>query len=285
MSAPARRRAQKIFWTFVALVLFAVLVAGAILLLSGGRFFIIRTPSMGEYAPVGTLVFSTVFAYQHLQVGDMIVFHPPGTTETYFHRIHSIVHGIVATKGDINGSVDPWRITAHDIVGHEAARFVGVGWFIQGLPYIIIGAVALHILVHFYVPFLARFPTLIVGYSVMLSIVSLILKPFVRGVIDSQLVEHGKATIIFVSTGLLGLHLQATGGTGVNLVPGQVGKVVTEEIGKNGRFNIELGLHLSPLGWAGMIAVWLIPLGLCAGYAVVARRRGWDLIETVEPRC
>jgi hypothetical protein len=278
MATPSARRRTpaRIIWITLASLVFVFILSAAIFYLSGGRWFVIKTPSMGEYAPVGTLVLGTVAGLTRLRKGDVILFHPPtAPEEVYFHRIHSIAQGAIRTKGDINGSIDPWTLHSQNLIGTELGRFVGVGWFVEALPILLVGGLVLHVVTHYYVLRYWRFPVRVFGWAVLVSLAAYILKPFVRAVLLTQVVSHGKATSTIVPTGLFDLHAQAVRGTSAVLRPGQLGEVVSNHVARAGFFEINLTPSLGLATWLLLVILWLVPVILCLIYA--GRRR--DLAE------
>jgi hypothetical protein len=261
-------RTRRIIWISLASIGFAFILIAAVFYLTGGRWFVIQTPSMGQYAPVGTLVLTTVAGLTGLHKGSTIAFHPPtAPAEVYFHRILSIGHGAIRTKGDINGTIDPWTLHAHDLVGGELVRFEGLGWIVEALPILLIGGLILQVITHFYVIGYWRFPVRVMGWSVLISLAAYIIRPFVRAVLLTQVVAHGAATSSLVPTGLFDLTAQAVRGSTTLLSPGEVGTVTTTHVATNGLFEVQLAPDLDLGAWLALAAVWLIPTLLCVIYA------------------
>lgn len=260
---------RRVVWIVVASVGLAVILTAAIFYLAGGRWFVIKTPSMGEYAPVGTLVLSSVAGLSNLRRGMVILFHPPTAPgETYFHRIYSISNGVILTKGDANPSPDPWRLHPSEIVGTEFARVVGLGWLVEALPILLVGGLILHVVTHYYVVRYWRFPVRVLGWSLLAALAAYLLRPFVRAVLVSQFVSHGKATSWVIATGLFDLNVHAVRGTTTVLRPGQTGDVITTHVANSGLFEVDLSPSLGFLGWLVLIVLILVPVALCVGYAI-----------------
>lgn len=256
-------------WLSLAALLAAVLLAIAVFYLTGGRWFVIKTPSMGEYAPVGTLVLGTVTGLGALRRGTVILFHPPSApSEVYFHRIYSIHDGAIRTKGDLNATIDPWTLHAHDLIGTEFGRVVGVGWLVEALPILLVGGLILHVVSHYYVVRYWRFPVRVLGWAVLISLAAWLIKPFVRAVLLRQVVEHGKATSSLVPTGLFDVTAHAIRGTTAILRPGEPGAVVSTHVARSGLFEIDLSPSLGPVAWLLLIAIWLVPALLCIVYSI-----------------
>ena len=261
--------AKRVGWALLAVTIFAALVTAGLFYATGGRWFIVQTPSMGEYAPVGTLVVSTAVGVDGLRVGESILFHPPTAPgETYFHRIVALTDGTIRTKGDINGTTDPWTLQATDLIGRETAHLVGLGWLIQALPLLLIGGLILHALTRYYAIAYLRFPVRVLGWSMLVSLACYLIKPLVRAVQLTQNIADGTASTTLVPTGLLTLHAHAIGGSSMDLRPGQPGTVHAAVASGPGSFGIDLAPHLTPATWALLITLWLIPLALCTAYAL-----------------
>ena len=64
-------------WAAPVMVM-AALLFGVGWLVSGGRWMIVETPSMGTQAPVGSLLWVSHAEISTLQAGDFITFRPPG---------------------------------------------------------------------------------------------------------------------------------------------------------------------------------------------------------------
>ncbi|MBF4514146.1 S26 family signal peptidase [Plantibacter sp. VKM Ac-2885] len=260
-------RTLHVIWVVVILVLAGLSIAAAIAWLLGGRGFIIQTPSMAEYAPVGTFVGSMPAVLSTLRVGQMILFHPPGSTETYFHRIVDVDGGAVRTKGDLNGATDPWTLHADDLVGAEALHVVGLGWLIQAVPFLLVGGLLTWLIVRTYIRPPWKFPATVLGWALVVSIAAFVLKPFVRAVLITKTVTHDRATFSVVATGLFDIQAHAVRGTTRALRPGQPGSVRTSWQDSKGHYLADLAPHLNAWQWAIVIVVVLTPSLLCAWYA------------------
>lgn len=261
-TSPGSRTHAVALWTWGALAAAAVVIA-AIFWISGGRWFIVETPSMGEAAPVGTLVLSTPVEVTSLAVGDIITFVPPETTAVYTHRVAEIGPGGLTTRGDINGATDPWVIAQDDIVGQATTVLPGLGWLLRSLPYLLIGSLLVWILSGFLRTALRRSIARILGLSLVVSITAFILRPFVGISVLELVAGRSGAEATVVSTGLLPIRVQATGGTFVDLVSGQLGQLTIPELLDNGRYQLGSTLNLSLLGWILLGLVCATPLLWC----------------------
>jgi len=119
MIVTSRRIAQRLTRMSVNLVALAALLLAAGLLvpgLMGYERYIITGGSMSGSIELGSLVFEREVPVGSLEVGDVITYLPPadtGLTNLVTHRIHSIESSesglLFQTKGDANGSADPWK--------------------------------------------------------------------------------------------------------------------------------------------------------------------------------
>ncbi|HEV7183019.1 MAG TPA: S26 family signal peptidase [Leifsonia sp.] len=264
----ARKRTRVPLATIIVVVFTAVLVAAVagagVFYAQGGRWVVVQTPSMGEYAPVGTLVISAPVSPAQLHTGETILFHPPTSpNETYFHRIVSVAGPIIRTKGDINGSVDPWILHSSDVIGHEVARFVGVGMLLQALPILLVGGVLLEILTRYYAAAHWRAPIRVLGWSMLVAAAIVIVRPLVQAVILTQATAGSKLTAILVPTGLLTLDTHAVNGTTAVLRPGQPGSVQTSRSASAQVMHVLLSPHFDAGTVTIIGALCLVPTVIC----------------------
>lgn len=132
-----------LYWLGVVAACVALM---AILGCVGARLFgyspyVMYGGSMGSAVPLGSIAFIEDVPAESLEVGDVIVFQPPSSGEAgepLMHRIVSIeeVDGqrVVRTKGDANGSADPWDLRLSGEGGRLVFAVPYVGhllWFLQ----------------------------------------------------------------------------------------------------------------------------------------------------------
>ena len=119
-------------------LLSAVLAATilAALVVVGPRFLpyqvlVVRSGSMSPTIPTGSLVVYHRVSSAQVNKGQVILYNEPGNPAiTITHRVVKVVNDpsgrFFITKGDANGSPDPWHIKA-----------AGVGWVVAGhVPYL-----------------------------------------------------------------------------------------------------------------------------------------------------
>lgn len=282
-SAPLARR--------LGAPLLAVAVVGAVALAvaagafhhGGGRWFVVTSSSMGEAAPVGTLVLTEPTRASgpsaDLRVGDVVTFRPPTVPgEVYTHRVASTGADGVRTSGDTTGAVDPWLLGDDDLVGRAVALLPGVGWLVRGLPWLALGALAVWAVGTRLRSDSARSAfRLVAGCAVVLGVVS-VLRPFVGAVLLSTTVDAaGRGVAHVVSTGLVPVRVAAEGGGHADLVSGAVGQVPVPA----GASAVDLttSLHLPVVGWVVVALICASPLiavltlGLPAGEPRAERGR------------
>ncbi|CAN5140777.1 hypothetical protein BH09ACT1_BH09ACT1_27250 [soil metagenome] len=244
-----------------SLAMIAIVAAVMLFQLSGHSYFIVQTPSMGQTAPVGTLVLDTPTTVKKLAVGDIISFHPPTSPkQVYTHRIVAIGStGGITTRGDINGVDDPWVVTQSDLIGEVTTILPHAGWIIRAIPLLLVGSVFV-----WFATRLLRSPTRraafrISGLSFVVAGTVAILHPFVKVILLTAVADHKGAHATIVSTGMLPVRVTAVDGSSVDLVSGQVGHI-TAQAAAHANYQIGTTLNLPIWGWIIFFAVCSIPL-------------------------
>lgn len=229
--------------------------------LTGGRWFVIRTASMGQAGPVGTLVLTRPTSIAATHVGDIISFHAPGSGEVYTHRVVAKTPAGLRTQGDANAVPDSWALTNTNLIGKVTHRWWGVGWILRALPLVLLCLAVLWLLTAL-IPHAWRSPTRLAGAALTFAFASLVLHPWL-GVekIDVVPADGGGARIRVVSTGILPIRVTGGAGNGsVRLVDGQVGTILVRHPAANGAYHLDPSLSLSLGWWIAVIAVCLVPL-------------------------
>lgn len=262
MSHPQRKRSLPrvtVIWAVTAIFLFLALFL-VTFWAQGGRYFAVETPSMGQAAPVGSMVFSLPTPFSRLVVGDIISFHPPTSpSETYTHRIVAISSTGVTTRGDNNGIADPWRVTSPFMIGRVAFVGFGVGWLTRCIPLLTLGFALVWFITRYLRSPTRRSAFRIGGYAFVFAMTVAIVRPFVRMLLLTATAAHGRAHANLVSTGILPIRVTAVGGTFVDLLSGQKGAVSVATVAK-AHYQIGADLNLTPLGWILFFACCGIPL-------------------------
>lgn len=262
----ARSRAPRPAVVLAAIALVLIVAGSAAVLvahLGGVRWFEVETPSMGRAAPVGTLVVTTPVAPADLRVGDVIAFVPPTAGgRTYTHRIVAIAaDGSLRTRGDLNGATDGWSITPAAVVGRAALLLPGAGFLLRGLPLLLVGNAVVWLATALIREPAPRQALRLVGFSLVVALAGLVLKPFVHLQVLAVSAAQGAVDATVVSTGLLPVTAHtAGGGDSVMLRAGQSG-TLTMPIGEDG-YRLSAALDLQPLAWVALVAICLVPLAV-----------------------
>jgi signal peptidase I len=249
----------------VAAIAGALLIAALLFLSAGGRWFVVETPSMGEAAPVGTLVMDMPVRTAALHVGDIISFQVAAAPETtYTHRIIDIdATGGIHTRGDINGATDPWTLTQENIVGSPVLLIPYLGWLFRAAPILLIGTLLIWILTSPFTDRVTRSSLRVAGASLTASYAAFILKPFVNVTMITNTATPNAVHATVVSSGMFPVRVEARGGTIAHLVDGEVGRITIRELNRHGSYQLASNIDLDVFGWALLIGTCLIPLVWC----------------------
>jgi signal peptidase I len=265
LGAPTATRFEVVLAWSVAVIAAVLLAAAALFLTSGGRMFVVETPSMGEAAPVGTLVLDLPVQVSSLHVGDIVSFRVSEAPDTtYTHRIIAIdADGGVHTRGDVNGATDPWTLTQENIVGTPALLVPHLGWLFRAAPLLLIGTLLIWVLTSPFSDRITRSSLRIAGSALTVSFAAFVLKPFVNVATITNTASPHSVVATVISSGMFPVRVQAQGGGSVHLVDGQVGRVVIDKLTSDGQYQLTSNIDLDPLGWALLVAACLVPLVLC----------------------
>lgn len=253
----------------------------------GGAWLSVRTPSMGTYAPVGTLLWVKPTDVDHVRVGDVITFRSPRVTvgaggatsgtatvpsRTYTHRVvDRNPDGTLQTKGDLNATEDPWRVDQDHLVGRVTARWRGVGWLVQALPLLLLGGIALWVLTAVLAPGPARAPARVLGTAALVAVAIYLYNPLF-GATQMSFVPLGEpgARATYVGTGMLPVKLQADAMTSVPVQTGHERSIVVPHQSDDGRYRVRV---VPTIPWQ----TWLVVVAGCLAPAV------WSVIVGAEP--
>ncbi|MFD1722317.1 S26 family signal peptidase [Amnibacterium endophyticum] len=258
---PGGGRARVATRLLAAVALVAVAACAAAIAVTGARIFVVESPSMGRAAPVGTLVIGLpVQEGQALRDGEVITYHPPGSDSTYTHRIVQVEADGYRTRGDINGTDDPWIVRPDMIVTRAVALVPVAGWLVRLAPAVAGGCAAVWAL-----GLLLRDPSRrasmrMLGCSLVLSAAFWFYKPFVGYLLLQARSCTGGVEATVVSTGVLPIRLQAAGDPAhaIDLVSGQVGRL-TLPGDAHGHAGFTAAPHLDLLGWLLLALLCLAP--------------------------
>lgn len=255
---PTRRRIRD-----AVVVAFVIAALGFVAFLgywvaSGGRWYVVQTPSMGTSAPVGTLLWVEPVHAADLHVGDLITFHPPHSGSTYSHRVLALnPDGTISTKGQITAP-DPWRLTQANLVGRVDMRWWGIGWLVRAAPYLVLGGLVLWFAIRRFATRRWRLPSALLGAAFLVCLCIVILRPLTRAEQLSFTPSRGGATASYVSTGLLPLRLESPDGH-TDLRDGQVGTIRSTHADAHGRYPVSLRPHFPWSWWVVLVLLCLIP--------------------------
>lgn len=258
---PANSKTGTVLTLVIMVIAGAIIIAALMWRSSGGQWFVVETPSMGQAAPVGTLVLTQPAKVANFSTGEIITFQPPLSTvhEIYTHRVNAIKNGQISTKGDNNSIADPWLLSDKDIVGKSVVIIPGLGWLLRSIPYLIIGFLLVWFITKWFIPLKWRSAWRITGFALVASITSIILKPFIGLAVLATTVEGKIAHAIIVSTGMLPVKAETFNGASINLVSGQLGQLSVPSLATKHYYTITTSLNLDFWGWVIFWAVCLIP--------------------------
>lgn len=206
------RSVSRVLVAAAAVAALVLCLEAVIALLSGMRWFVVQTPSMGTAAPVGSLVITRP-ASAEPQVGDVIAFVPPGAPRVYTHRVLAVApDGSITTKGDINGAPDGWSIRPDKVLGEAVAIVPGAGYVLRGAPAFIVGALVLWAATLLIRRRDRRAAARIIGMHLVGTLVVLWLHPFVQVVLLATETAANGVRASIVSTGLLPVKLVDSAG-------------------------------------------------------------------------
>jgi hypothetical protein len=251
--------------------------------LSGGRLLVMETPSMCPVVCVGSLVADRPLGGP-LHVGELITFHPPGSTaETYTHEVsHIFPNGMIQTRGVANPSHDPWLITRPDIVGVTAFTVWGLGWLLKVLPLLSVGLV-IWLVARGFIAQRSRRAWDRVWVTSLAVLPLWVLHPLVRGSVMSTVPDAGRAGWLrgtVLNTGILPTSFTAAHGQVVAHVASTSAVQVTGPPTGQGYLDIREAVSLPWWGWALVALTVASPL---LGYLWHVVREDEALIPPDEP--
>lgn len=259
----------------------------------GGTWLTVSTPSMGRYAPVGTLLWVKPVDIGDIRVGDVISFRRPTTgqgtgprvahaatmsSRTYTHRVAAVeADGTLQTKGDINAAPDPWRVRGRDLVGRVTGRWWGVGWLVKALPLLLLGGLAWWALTAVLASDRSRAPLRVLGTAALVAVAIHLYDPLF-GATQLSFVPLGEpgARATYVGTGLLPVELRADDVAPVRVRTGHRQSILATHESDDGRFEVQVAPTIPWPTWVVVAAAGLAP----AVWSVIV---GVEPVEPVEP--
>ncbi len=259
-----RRRLSALLTALAGVALLAAMITIALWYRDGGRYQVVATPSMGTFAPVGTLVLTEPAAAYRL--GDVITYQPPvpQPQDTKTHRIVRIEPGpdgpLYIARGDINGAEDPWKIPQRSVVGKVVFAAHGVGWLLRATPLLALGGAVVWWGTKLLATRFWRVPLRVLGFSLLLVTTTLVLKPFVATITRSVTADAAGTHITVISTGMLPIRVTAMTGGFVDLASGEIQTLTTiPPPGARGA-PLTSGVHMPWWLWLTMMGLWMLPM-------------------------
>ncbi len=194
------KAAKRVVGILVFLGLAALVVAWAVWYLTGGKLYVITTPSMSPKEPVGSLVVAS--PDRNVKVGDIVIFHPAGTNMIFAHEVVGrLPNGSFRTKGLLNSSLDPWIVSRSQVKGKVVSIFPALGRVMQAIPIWIV-CFLLYIVLGLGPP-RWRAPIAAALFAVALAVPLIIYHPLVNAQIVTAIIKHHDLHVYAVSTGIL----------------------------------------------------------------------------------
>ena len=236
-----------------AAVIGAALFLAALIVASGLRFYTVMTPSMGQTAPVGTLVVTR--PADTYQVGEIITYERDG--RSYTHRIITAnPDGTFVTKGDLNAAADPLPVSPQNVSGRAVWLAPGLGWLWRGLPWLLLGGLLVHAVSQARrLDRTWRWVVRISGWTLVICLVAFWLRPWVSlSMLSWTPGDTGGADMHVVNTGLFPLDV-----LGDRLVSGQDAIVHVIEQNAAHEYTLTPGLAFHWWEQLGLLVLCLVP--------------------------
>lgn len=127
---------KKIFNTLYEIISTTIITFGiilAIVYLCGIRLYHVKSGSMGELLPIGSVCFvSTYSKYENIKAGDVISFRVSDDM-LVTHRAEKITDNVIITKGDANNAEDPDPVTKENYIGKTVFAIPHIGRLFDSL--------------------------------------------------------------------------------------------------------------------------------------------------------
>lgn len=239
----------------------------------GGRWFIVKTASMGTYAPVGTMLWVKPTQIGDVHVGDVVSFHTPpldgvygervvhDPSQIYTHRVVAVDRdGTLQTKGDLNAGRDPWHIDQSHLIGRVAIAMPGVGWLVKAFPILLPGIVAWWVLTSLFASRRSKAPLRVIGTAALLAVALYVYNPlFGATQLSFVPTTSHAAEATYVGTGLMPVKLMAKDVPSVLVHTGQLRSIVATHVSLHGRYRVQVLPVIPWQTWAIIVAGALAP--------------------------
>lgn len=121
------RNVYNIFYRIISTAVIVLAVILFLLYMCGIRLYHVKSGSMGELLPVGSVCFvSTYSKYDDITEGDVISF-SVNSDMMVTHRAISVTEDGIITQGDMNNTPDPDYVTRDNYIGKTvfAVPYIG----------------------------------------------------------------------------------------------------------------------------------------------------------------
>lgn len=134
----------EIIETIICTVLFLVGLSVIVLYISGGRIMAVKTASMQEAYPVGSLIVVTDTSPEKIKEGKAVVYYLSSGETAVVHRVISNdkENMLLYTKGDSNDTPDSSPVKYEDVIGKVCFSLPIVGY-----PFILLGGKTISIII------------------------------------------------------------------------------------------------------------------------------------------
>ncbi|HUY54455.1 MAG TPA: S24/S26 family peptidase [Candidatus Nanopelagicaceae bacterium] len=254
------------WWALAAAILLGLTLVGfGGWWLTGGRWYVMSTPSMSPRLPVGTLVLTRPLTGEP-EVGHIYAFTPPGQTLTFIHEVvgGNPVSGF-HTKGYLNGTEDPWTITRVNIQAVAVAWLPDAGWALLSLPvWVLLAALAWGLSRAVSPEWGKRFGGLAIGLG--LTIPVLLWGFLINGEVVASVATRGLVRLYVVSTGILPASVVVRGHYLGDLAAGHAHAFVVKVAHAGQPVLLDLRAALPWWGWVLLVLACASPLLWAIGH-------------------
>lgn len=239
----------------ITMVALGLLFAGLIWFFAANnlRPFFVATPSMGTTAPVGSLALTK--SQDDYKVNDIIAF--SRGDRIYFHRILGREGEKFLTKGDLNDTIDNWRVAKKDIIGKSVQIVRHAGWLWRAAPWLILGFALVYIFsLAKFVQKVWRPAFRIMGFSIVVSLVTVWLHPWLNcGLLGYVPSPKSGVDMRIVNTGIFTIR----GNDSEKIAPGEAAMINIPEPSPDGWYVLVPRPALTPPQIVGAIIFCLLP--------------------------
>jgi hypothetical protein len=265
-------------------VLYLLIVAAFIVqvgwTIGGGMLLRENGTAMCPEVCVGSLIIDRPLApHTEVHKGETVTFVAPGTSTLSTRRVAAVfADGRFVTSADSTHARSPLVLTSSNVKGVTVATVWGLGWLGSALPFLALG-VALIVLVRRSIDLNVRRAFDRLFFIVLFGVPLWLLNPFFRSVVLMAKLVGGRfgEHLVVVNTSLLPAQFTVAHGSFKDFVAPSSQVVLSGPRLTDGVLSFTQFLSLHWWGWASVLAVLLIPLGLLVGEVAAAQNRSsWD---------